>query len=152
MSLAVSSDSCDMLSVSFPLNNVVPSIPLAAPYTHCIGSHCWLSMLIAALALLGSALTTAHAVTVYGQIPLAQTIGANPSAGTALPATRTLAAYDKTVLNPPALPSPPPAAAYTLSLQKDAGAVNGLSIPHVGGSFWGFSIEMSVISQVCEYP
>ena len=108
-------------------------------------------MLIAALALLGSALTTAHAVTVYGQIPLAQTIGANPSAGSAVPPSKTLAAYDKTVLNPPALPSPPPAAAYTLSLQKDAGAVNGLSIPHVGGSFWGFSVEMSVISQVCEY-
>lgn len=108
-------------------------------------------MLIAALALLGSVLTTAHAVTVYGQIPLAQTISANPSAGSAVPATKTLAAYDNTVLNPPALPSPPPAAAYTLSLQKDAGAVNGLSIPHVGGSFWGFSIEMSVISQVCEY-
>jgi hypothetical protein len=108
-------------------------------------------MLISALALLAGGLTTVNAVTVYGQIPLAQTIGANPSAGSAVQATKTLAAYDNTVLTPPALPSPPPAAAYTLSLPKDAGQVNGLSIPHVGGSFWGFSIEMSVISQVCEY-
>jgi hypothetical protein len=56
-----------------------------------------------------------------------------------------------TVLNPPALPSSPPAAAHTLSLQKDAAAVNGLSTPHVGGNFWGFSVEMSVISQVRKY-
>ena len=100
-------------------------------------------MLLAPLALLCSALTTAGAVTVYGQIPLAQTAPNFPHP--------TLHAYDRTVLTPPPVPSPPPAPSYTLNLQRDANAVNGLSIPHVGGSFWGFSIEMSVVSQVCTY-
>ncbi|KAF8900473.1 hypothetical protein CPB84DRAFT_1847260 [Gymnopilus junonius] len=97
-------------------------------------------MLLAPLALLCSAFTAAGAITVYGQIPLAQTAPNFPHP--------TLAAYDRTVLTPPAIPSPAPATAYTLNLQREANAVPGLSIPHVGGSFWGFSIEMSVVSQV----
>ncbi|KAF9556467.1 glycoside hydrolase family 79 protein [Agrocybe pediades] len=97
----------------------------------------WLS----ALALLSSAITAAQAVTVYGQIPLAQT-------ATAGFPHQTLAAYDTTELIPPPVPNPPPASAYTLNLQRDASAVNGLSIPHVGGSFWGFSLEMSIVTQV----
>jgi hypothetical protein len=37
-------------------------------------------------------------------------------------------------------------------LQPNANGVNGLSIPHTGGlSFYGFSIETSVVSQVCQY-
>lgn len=106
------------------------------------------------LVLLCSALSTAHAVTVYGQIPLAQTVVATATAteSSTLVATETgLAAYDKTELTPPALPNPNPGAnAYTLSLEKSAASVQGLSIPHVGGGFWGFSIEMSVVSQICE--
>ncbi|KDR78212.1 hypothetical protein GALMADRAFT_138334 [Galerina marginata CBS 339.88] len=98
-------------------------------------------MLLSSLGLLCSAFTTVRAVTVYGQIPLAQT-------ATAAFPHATLAAYDRTVLNPPPIPNPAPSAAYTIPLQRDATAVPGLSIPHVGGSFWGFSIEMSVISQV----
>jgi hypothetical protein len=41
--------------------------------------------------------------------------------------------------------------AYTLNLQRDAAATTGLSVPHVGAGFWGFSIEMSVINQVCAF-
>ncbi|KDR78213.1 hypothetical protein GALMADRAFT_94783 [Galerina marginata CBS 339.88] len=100
-------------------------------------------MLLASFALLTTLVSTTRAVTVYGQIPLAQT-----ATNAADPTSTTLAAYDKTELTPPPIPSPPPVAAYTLSLQRDAAAVNGLSIPHVGPGFWGFSIEMSVISQV----
>ncbi|TFK33321.1 hypothetical protein BDQ12DRAFT_727857 [Crucibulum laeve] len=33
-------------------------------------------------------------------------------------------------------------------MPRDTTAVTGLSIPHVGGAFWGFSIEMSIINQV----
>jgi hypothetical protein len=80
-------------------------------------------------------------VTIYGQGILGFFTSAHA------PAT-TPAAYNHTILVPPAIPSPAPANAFTLSLQQSATAVNGLSIPHVGGSFWGFSIEMSVISQV----
>ncbi|PPQ72331.1 hypothetical protein CVT25_007911 [Psilocybe cyanescens] len=85
-----------------------------------------------------------RAVTVYGQIPLAQT--ATGTSGTK--ATPTLPAYDKTLLQPPVIMEPAPGNAYTLSLQNDAAAVNGLSIPHVGPGLWGFSIEMSVLNQV----
>ncbi|KAF8800345.1 glycoside hydrolase family 79 protein [Phlegmacium glaucopus] len=99
-------------------------------------------MLLPSLAVLCSTLGLAQAsVTVYSQIPLGTSAGPNG------PAT-TPAAYNKTRLVPPPIPSPPPPNAFTLTLSKDAGAVNGLSIPHVGPSFWGFSIEMSVIGQV----
>ncbi|KAH9476803.1 Beta-glucuronidase [Psilocybe cubensis] len=98
-------------------------------------------MFWSSLLLLSSSLTAARAVTVYGQIPLAQTA----TAGYSKP---TLKAYDPIELIPPPIPQPPPAPAYTLNLERNAAAVPGLSMPHVGGSFWGFSIEMSVISQV----
>ena len=109
---------------------------------------------LTSLVVLCSAFSAAHAVTVYGQIPLAQTVSATATATDSSAATATtLAAYDKTELTPPALPSPNPGAnAYTLSLEKSAASVQGLSIPHVGGGFWGFSIEMSGVSQGCKYP
>ena len=81
-------------------------------------------------------------ITVYGQTRFGLTA---TSTATNAP---TPAAYNDTKLVPPAIPSPAPANAFTLTLQQSNTAVNGLSIPHVGGSFWGFSIEMSVISQV----
>ncbi len=87
-------------------------------------------------------------VTVYKQIPLGQTATAVEAGA----AQTTLPAYDTTVLTPPAIPVPPPPTAYTLTVQRDAAAVPGLSIPHVGGGFFGFSVEMSVINQVREYP
>ncbi|KJA24885.1 glycoside hydrolase family 79 protein [Hypholoma sublateritium FD-334 SS-4] len=83
-------------------------------------------------------------ITVYKQIPLGQTATAIAAGA----AQTTLPAYDATVLIPPAIPIPPPATAYTLPVQRDAAAVQGLSIPHVGGGFFGFSVEMSVINQV----
>src|SRR6266545_1801833 len=102
-------------------------------------------MLFFYLVSLFSVFSTAQAVTVYGQLPLGQTVTA------ARPAQTVLAAYNDTQLTPPAVPNPAPARQFTLTLQRDATAVNGLSIPHVGLSFFGFSIEMSVVSQVREY-
>lgn len=55
---------------------------------------------------------SAHAVTVYGQEPLAATLSAPGAAYTGL------AAYDPTVLNPPALPNPLPPTQYTLQLSN----------------------------------
>jgi hypothetical protein len=81
-------------------------------------------------------------VTVYGQIPLAftQTLpsGARP---TVLPA------YDETVLIPPP-PTPAQSTTFTLTLPTNGADALGLSIVHHDGSFLGFSIEMSVITQV----
>lgn len=104
-------------------------------------------MLVSALFLLPGIFSTARAVTVYGQIPLAQTA----SGTSGIPALPTLPAYDKTRLIPPAIAEPAPGNAYTLTLQENAAAVDGLSIPHVGPGFWGFSLEMSVLNQVCEW-
>jgi hypothetical protein len=103
-------------------------------------------MLLPSLAILCSTVTLAQAsVTVYGQIALGFT--ATPTGSNAAAAT-TPAAYNNTRLVPPAIPNPPPSNTFMLTLQNDATSVNGLSIPHVGSSFWGFSIEMSVIGQV----
>lgn len=103
--------------------------------------------MLSSLLFLCSTLASVHAeVTVYGQTAL----GFHTSASSSSASTVTPAAYNNTRLVPPAIPNPAPANAFTLTLQQSSSAVNGLSIPHVGGSFWGFSIEMSVISQVRE--
>ncbi|KAF9051565.1 glycoside hydrolase family 79 protein [Panaeolus papilionaceus] len=88
--------------------------------------------------------TTAQ-VTVYGQIPLAQTVTPTDDTGAPQP---TLAAYNNTELVPPPVPNPPPGLSFTMNLERNAAAVSGLSIPHVGPAFWGFSVEMSVLTQV----
>ena len=97
------------------------------------------------LIFLCSALAFAQAeVTVYGQIALGFTTRASSNA----PAATTPAAYNDTRLAPPSISNPAPGNAFALTLQQDAAVVSGLSMVHVGGCFWGFSIEMSVISQV----
>ena len=47
----------------------------------------------------------------------------------------------------PSLPTPAPPTQFSIPLQNDATAVNGLSIEQ-SGSFLGFSIEISVADQV----
>ncbi|KAI9432699.1 hypothetical protein H4582DRAFT_1087499 [Lactarius indigo] len=56
------------------------------------------------------------------------------------------AAYDPTILNPPAVPEPPIPTQVPVQLTSSGGIPN-LSIPQNGG-FFGFSIEMSVSNQV----
>ena len=90
-----------------------------------------------------STLAYVQAVTVYGQIALGFTTSAARAPSTTAPAFN-----NSTRLIPPAIPNPAPPSSFTLTLQHDAAVVDGLSIPHSGGCFWGFSIEMSVISQV----
>ena len=98
------------------------------------------------LELLGSLALVRASVTVYGQQPIGQT--QTQSAGSA---TYTgYQAYNPTVLIPPPLPSPAPPTQFNVGLQQSAAQVSGISIP-VNGSFWGFSIETSVITQVCEF-
>lgn len=96
------------------------------------------------------ATTVRAAVTVYGQIPIAHTAGLDPTAtatnGQALPTQSLLPAYDETSLQPP----PPPdyqALTFTLSLPSTNGSIPGISIMQ-HGSFYGFSIEMSVVTQL----
>ncbi|KAJ6588734.1 glycoside hydrolase family 79 protein [Mycena capillaripes] len=80
-------------------------------------------------------------ITVYGQIPMGITSALSPTA--TLPA-----AYNTTVLDPPAIPDPPPPTAFTLTIQSVNTSVSSdLSIP-IPGTFFGFSIEMSVITQL----
>lgn len=101
----------------------------------------WISLaLLCPILLSGST----QAVTVYGQAPLAATSTAPGAKYTGLKA------YDPTVLNPPPIPNPAPAAQYTIQLIQNANGVTGLSVPTISGSFLGFSIEVSVINQVCE--
>ncbi|KAF8995400.1 glycoside hydrolase family 79 protein [Cyathus striatus] len=89
-------------------------------------------------------LITAHAeITVHSQIPIGQMSTTAPEA-----AVTTYAAYNDTILIPPPIPDPAPATSYTIEVQRDAVNVPRLSVPHTGGAFWGFSIEMSVINQV----
>ncbi|KAI6122360.1 glycoside hydrolase family 79 protein [Pisolithus croceorrhizus] len=80
-------------------------------------------------------------VTVYGQIPLGQATQSASAATYTAPAF-----YDTTVLNPPPVP---PNLSTQLYLSVPATSNNvSLSQP-LKGSFLGFSIEFSVISQVC---
>jgi len=93
-------------------------------------------------------------VTVYrlpGQVVMgpAATKGTVSSTATGAAATYTgSAAYDPTVLDPPALPDPRPATQFGIKLSNNQ--PSGLSIPQKG-DFMGFSIEFSVIEHVCEF-
>ncbi|KAF8816878.1 hypothetical protein BYT27DRAFT_7127069 [Phlegmacium glaucopus] len=91
---------------------------------------------------LGAISSSAQAVTVYSQAPLAATTTGTAAAGSYTGA----AAYNPTTLNPP--PPPGPQALTTqFSIQLQNAVPPGASIQQ-GGSFFGFSIEMSVVNQV----
>ncbi|KAJ7634683.1 glycoside hydrolase family 79 protein [Roridomyces roridus] len=84
--------------------------------------------------------TVSASVTVYGQIPMGITSASSPTATVA-------AAYNTTLLQPPEIPDPAPNTSFTLTLPSSNTSVARLSIP-VPGAFYGFSIEMSVITQL----
>ncbi|KAH9933993.1 glycoside hydrolase family 79 protein [Epithele typhae] len=117
------------------------------------------------LAALGLLATSASAdITIYGQ--LGQTT-INLSAATAAaalgtstaPATTSfvttpgppqytgLAAYNPVIYQAPAIPNPAPANAFSIGVAHAASNVNALSIPQ-SGTFLGFSIELSVATQL----
>ncbi|KAH9850912.1 hypothetical protein C2E23DRAFT_734171 [Lenzites betulinus] len=58
-----------------------------------------------------------------------------------------LAAYNDVYLPPPPIPSPPPSNNFAINVPKSSSNVVGLSIPQAG-TFFGFSIEMSVATQL----
>ena len=58
-----------------------------------------------------------------------------------------LAAYNPIYMLPPAIPNPPPPNQFAIGVPTSAQLMNGLSIPQKG-SFFGFSIEMSVADQL----
>ncbi|KAF8073315.1 glycoside hydrolase family 79 protein [Lyophyllum atratum] len=96
-------------------------------------------------------LSTARAVTVYGQIPFGQTSGlatATYTGGGPLPTGNSTlnAAYDETILIPPQPPQDQ-MREFTLNLAATNASVPNLSIMQ-HGSFYGFSIEMSVLTQL----
>ena len=85
-------------------------------------------------------------VTVWSQAHQAQPTGTTAAAA----ANHTgAAAYDGTVLMAPAIPNPPPPQTFSLQLLSSNTSQGGLSILQKG-TFFGFSIEMSVINQVRE--
>ncbi|KAJ8495477.1 hypothetical protein ONZ45_g12847 [Pleurotus djamor] len=92
---------------------------------------------------LANVLGVAHAVTIYGQTPLGVTVSGTQTAADST--ATTLAAYNTKTLQAPALPDPKPANEFVIQLQN--GGTPGVSIPQEG-SFFGFSIEMSVTNQV----
>ncbi|EMD34954.1 glycoside hydrolase family 79 protein [Gelatoporia subvermispora B] len=103
------------------------------------------SLLWALYALLATVLNGAHAsVTVYSQQPLAAASPTTTASGTIYTG---LAVYDPLVLSPPPIPNPPPSTQFGITLQNSASNVGGLSIP-LSGTFYGFSVEMSVVTQV----
>lgn len=85
-------------------------------------------------------------VTVWSQQP----IGGASSTGSAAAANYTgAAAYDPTILNAPAPPDPAPPTTFFLQLGGSNATQGGLSIA-LSGTFFGFSIEMSVVNQISE--
>lgn len=92
-----------------------------------------------------AALGGVQAVTVYGQTPLVTATSLAPGAS-----YTGLAAYDTRILDPPPLPEPRPPTQFGIQLSATSNNVQGLSIP-LSGAFYGFSVEMSVVTQVSEY-
>ena len=110
--------------------------------------------------LLWSTLARAE-LTIYGlqgqttiQIgPLATTTTAAPTTtyvtDHSVPTFTGAAAYNQVYLAPPAIPDPAPANTFSINVPQDASLQQGLSIK-LNGTFFGFSIEMSVANQLSE--
>lgn len=86
-------------------------------------------------------------ITVYHQQPFGATTTTSASGSAAAASYTGAAAYDPTILNAPPIPDPRPPT--TFFQQLSSSPVPGLSIPQ-SGYFLGFSVEFSVINQVCE--
>ncbi|KAF7967416.1 hypothetical protein HWV62_34391 [Athelia sp. TMB] len=98
-------------------------------------------------ALLALAALYVRAVTVYSQIPFGQS-----TKTLSAPATNFTpnAVYDPKQLKAPPLPDDLPNTAFTLTLAASNSSVQGLSMP-IPGTFYGFSVEMSVSNQILPF-
>lgn len=85
---------------------------------------------------------TAASVTVYG-LPGAVT----STVSGVTPVYTGMQAYNPTTLNAPDLPNPAPSTAFTIALRQTTPAGVSTKIP---SAFMGFSIEFSVLNQVCK--
>ena len=118
---------------------------------------------LASTCLLASA-PRAHAkVTIYGffgqtTVDPAAATGASTTSTVATTSFQTtpgpptyteLPAYNDVYMEPPAIPSPAPPTEFAIGVPTDATLMNGLSIKQQG-TFFGFSIEMSVANQLSE--
>lgn len=83
-------------------------------------------------------------VTVYSQLPFGKPSTTAPSFANYTAAS----AFDPTNLKAPSIPSPPPGNKFNIQVAASNSTQNGLSIT-TAGSFFGFSVEMSVANQVC---
>lgn len=112
------------------------------------------SLVLLSLASFAATWTHVLAVTVYGQEGVTAPSGVSSTAGATATADTdwitNYAAYNNEILTAPALPSPMPSNAFTITLLNTAANVNGLSVQQTG-DFLGFSVEMSVVTQVSEY-
>ena len=104
-----------------------------------------LAMLLPSLVAAGL-VGSATAVTLYSQVAFTGTRTHTAPIPSFTP--NQTAAYDSTVLIPPAPPNPPQANTFNIALQATNASVPGLSIMQ-HGSFYGFSVEMSVITRLC---
>ncbi|KZP13253.1 glycoside hydrolase family 79 protein [Athelia psychrophila] len=104
-------------------------------------------LLATVLLALGISRTGTHvhaSVTVYSQAPFKGSTSTAPvTSASAVPN----AYNDPNQLTAPALPSSLPATSFNLQLAANNGSVAALSIP-IPGSFYGFSVEMSVSNQI----
>ncbi|PSS11011.1 hypothetical protein PHLCEN_2v3307 [Hermanssonia centrifuga] len=107
-----------------------------------------LPRVVPAVLLLGACVVSAS-ITVYGVSGAAQqTFDVTATAvSSASPSTYTAAAFNSVVLQAPEVPVPGPPTQFNLSLQSSSQNVAFLSIPQ-SGSFFGFSVEFSVVNQV----
>ncbi len=107
-----------------------------------------LPRVVPAALLLGACVVNAS-ITVYGVSGAAQqTFDVTATgASSASPSAYTAAAFNSVVLQAPQVPVPGPPTQFNLSLQSSSQSVAFLSIPQ-SGSFFGFSVEFSVVNQV----
>ncbi len=112
------------------------------------------SLLLLSLASFAATWTHVLAVTVYGQEGVTAPSGVSSTAGASATANtdwvNNYAAYNNKILTAPNLPDPVPSNAFTIQLLNNAANVNALSVPQ-SGNFLGFSVEVSVVTQVSEY-
>lgn len=109
--------------------------------------------ILSLLSLAAGLVTAQAAVTVYGITGVVQQTVLAPGA-TSTPSPEPAAyvppAFNTATLIPPPVPSPAPANQFNIQLLQNRADVNGLSIPQ-SGAFYGFSIEMSVATQVSKW-
>ncbi|RDX49745.1 hypothetical protein OH76DRAFT_1403331 [Lentinus brumalis] len=109
------------------------------------------SLLILSLASFAATWTHVLAVTVYGQEGVTAPSGVSSTAGASATANtdwvNNYAAYNNKILTAPNLPDPVPSNAFTIQLLNNAANVNALSVQQ-SGNFLGFSVEVSVVTQV----